>query len=228
MFQELITYTEQKALEKNKKYNVCIEITIKSADILTKKIPQIYKTVSCFDFLYKTYNFFEKVEEKELISGSYSYFIDKTKFINYKDDIILITISNGEKESFKNIESSIKQIREEKSNPINPINQINQINQINPILCLDDFNKKYNIYMIYFPKYNDEEIAKLNEQIEEQKLKMAEQEEEMQKQKKEMQIREKEMQEKMQIQEQNIKKLEEMVNNLSNQLNQQKNSNVIA
>ena len=40
--ERLIRYIESKSIQKEKNYNVCIEITIDSNDILTKKIPQLY------------------------------------------------------------------------------------------------------------------------------------------------------------------------------------------
>ena len=148
----LIKYFEKDEIHEDKIYNVCVEITVQSDDILKKKIPKLYKTISCFNFLYKTNNFFKNIDDKFLISESYGYFIDQTKFINFANNLILLTISNGKIDSFQNIENSIKEKRSEKNN--------------NAIKSLDYINTSFNIYMIYYPKYDDEELDKLNKRIE--------------------------------------------------------------
>ena len=144
----LIVFTEKKNLEE-KKYNICIEITVNSADIISKKIPQLYKTISCMNFLYKTNDDFSK---KSDISDSYGYFKNKTDFINYELDLIIMTISNGEFQIFRKIADEI--ISSRKAITDSPINR------------LDNLNNNYNIYMIYYPKYGDEEIEILNSKIE--------------------------------------------------------------
>ena len=148
----LIKYCEKDKIHEDKIYNVCVEINVQSDDILKIKIPQLYKTVSCLNFLYKTNDFFKNIEDKFLFSESYGYFIDQTKFINFANNLILLTISIGKIDSFQNIENSIKEKRNEKNN--------------NAIKSLDYINSSFNIYMIYYPKYDDEELDKLNKRIE--------------------------------------------------------------
>ena len=99
----LIIFIRKKELKEASKYNICIEITVDSADIISKKIPQIYKTISCMNFLYKTNNDFrESNKSTSDISESYGYFKNKTDFINYDLDLIIMTISNGKLEIFRN------------------------------------------------------------------------------------------------------------------------------
>lgn len=123
--ERLIKYSENKPINKEQYYNICIEITIDSKDIITKKIPQLYKDISCFNFLYKINNFFENITEKSLVSNSFSYFKERTKFIDYNNDLIIMTISNGKNNDFKNIEELIKKKRSENSDF--PINQLDSI-----------------------------------------------------------------------------------------------------
>ena len=42
----LIKYFEKDEIHEDKIYNVCVEITVQSDDILKKKIPKLYKTIS--------------------------------------------------------------------------------------------------------------------------------------------------------------------------------------
>ena len=193
--ERLIRYIESKSIQKEKNYNVCIEITIDSNDILTKKIPQLYKDISCFNFLYKTNNFFNEIKEKSLVSDSFSYFKEKTKFIDYTNDLIIMTISNGKNNNFKNIEKSIKEKRAEKSDY--------------SIAQLDSISSSYNIYFIFYPKYDDEEIYKLSSQIEEQKAKILNMEEEKKKEKQEMRSKMEEQERKMKEQDRKILNMEE-------------------
>ena len=66
----LIKYKEiernGEVISEDKYYNICIEITVQSDDILTKKIPQLYKSIACFNFLYKTYNYFQEIKESDM------------------------------------------------------------------------------------------------------------------------------------------------------------------
>ena len=153
----LFIFKKIKNLEESKNYNICIEITIDSADIITKKIPQLYKTVSCMNFLYETYNYFKGF--KNSISDSYRYFQKKTDFIDYNLDLILMTISNGKRNIFEKIEEETKKLRSISNSAIN---------------CLDNLNKNYNIYMLYYPNYADEELDKLNLKVEKQKTEINE------------------------------------------------------
>ena len=93
--EKLIEFCKKFTIDEKEQYNVCIEITIDSKDILSEKIPQLFKMTSCFNFLYNTNQFFNSIEDNSLINDSYSYFKDKTKFINYDKQLILLTISNG-------------------------------------------------------------------------------------------------------------------------------------
>ena len=204
--ERLIRYIENKSIKKEKNYNVCIEITIDSNDILTKKIPQLYKDISCFNFLYKTNNFFNEIKEKSLVSDSFSYFKEKTKFIDYNNDLIIMTISNGKNNNFKNIEKSIKEKRAEKTDY--------------SITVLDSISSSYNIYFIFYPKYDDEEIYKLSNQIEEQKAKILNMEEEKKKEKQEMTSKIEEQDRKMKEQDRKMKEQENKILNLQKQIDE--------
>lgn len=159
----LIKFNVKEKINEDEQYNICIEITVQSDDILTKKIPQLYKSVSCFNFLYKTNIFFRKIMEKnkDLINESYAYFIEQTKFLNYDKKLVLITISNGDFDSFKKNETLINEKRKE-------------LNCNNPIKSLDSINTSFYIFMVYYPKYDDEIIEQLNERIEKQNLEFLE------------------------------------------------------
>ena len=145
---------KNKGKSEDKKYNVCIEITVNSNDILKEKISQLYKAVACFNFLYETNKFFE-TKERNLINDSYDYFLKQTKFMNFKDDLIFITISNGKIENFQEIQNSIENKRKEEN--------------FNNIKYLDNINNSYNIYMLYYPTYDDNEIGNLQKTIDQQK-----------------------------------------------------------
>ena len=133
--EKLIKFCENYPIDMKEQYNVCIEITIDSKDILSEKIPQLFKMTSCFNFLYNTNQFFKSIEDNSLINDSYSYFKKKTKFINYDKKLIFLTISNGNINNFKDIQKEIENKRKENCN--------------NLIKHLDNINKLSNIYFIY-------------------------------------------------------------------------------
>ena len=152
--EKLIEFCKKFTIDEKEQYNVCIEITIDSKDILSEKIPQLFKMTSCFNFLYNTNQFFKSIEDNSLINDSYSYFKKKTKFINYDKKLILLTISNGNINNFKDIQKEIEDKRNEKSD--------------NSIKYLDNSNKLYNIYFIYYKQYRDDEIENMSETIRKQ------------------------------------------------------------
>ena len=177
----LLIFKEIKDLNEKKRYNICIELTVDSADIISKKIPQLYKTISCMNFLYQTNSNFQR--NSDVISDSYGYFIKTTDFINYTLDLIILTISNGKYEKFKTIEEETTKFRNTMVD--------------SPIKKLDDLNKNYNIYMIFFPQYKDEEIEKLNSKIEQQQKEMNELKKANDQQQKEMKSKIKYLEEKI-------------------------------
>ena len=153
----LVVYSENKPIEDGKTYNVCVEITIKSSDIINKKIPQLYKIVSGFNFLFKTNTYFNTIS-KEFNNASKAFFIEHTKFIDYNDELVIITCSNQDIKSFLEINEIIQRKRKENSNNVKEKNSIQLLDKTN-------LTYNYNIYMIYYPNYDDEEIFKLNELI---------------------------------------------------------------
>ena len=166
----LVVYSKNKPIEDGKTYNVCVEITIKSSDIINKKIPHLYKIVSSFNFLFKTNTYFNTVSN-DFNNESKAYFIEHTKFINYKDELIIIIISNQDIKSFLEINEIIEKKRKENLSD----------EKKNSVQLLDKKNLlyNYNIYMVYYPNYDDEEIFKLNEMIEDQQKKIEDQQKEI-------------------------------------------------
>jgi len=118
-------------------------------------------------------------KNKDLINESYAYFIEQTKFLNYDKKLVLITISNGDFDSFKKNETLINEKRKE-------------LNCNNPIKSLDSINTSFYIFMVYYPKYDDEIIEQLNERIEKQNSEFLEykQQQEEYKQRQENEIKE--------------------------------------
>lgn len=106
------------------------------------------------NFLFKTNKFFGSTKEKNVKDESYNYFISQTKFIDYCNDVVLITISNYKIEEFNKINNMIIKQREEAEK-----------GNINSIKYLDEININFNIYMLFYPKYEDEGVFELKEEI---------------------------------------------------------------
>ena len=251
----LFTYSEKNQIEDNKNYNICFEITIQSSDIINKKIPQLYKIVSCFNFLFKTNEYFKNLENKLLSEDSRKYFYDHTKFINYQDNLIIITVSNEDINKFKIMKETIEQNRleeekrekekkekeekekrekekkekeekkeekkEEEEKKEKEKKEKEEEEEIkNPIKLLDKINS-YNIYMIYYPKYDDQEIFDLKDKVDNQKKEIDNQKKEINNQKIEINnLKQENIKDKVEIE--NLKK---KIEELEKKFNETHNSN---
>ena len=137
---KFIKIQELHKIEDNKKYNICFEFTYNSDDIFIKKFPQLFKFILFFKFLYKLNKNF--TEHNKNLSEINTLFLNKTKFINFKNKLIIILISNG---VYENFEKTKKILNSETDNNYN--NYIKKIKEI---------NDSYNLYMVYYS--NKEEL----------------------------------------------------------------------
>ena len=141
----LINIQELYKIEDDKKYNICFEFTYNSNDIIIKKFPQLFKFILFFNFLYKlNKNFTDHYKNLNEIN---TFFLNKTKFINFKSKLIIILISNGIYENFEKIKKFLN--AEIYNDYIKKINEIND---------------SYNIYMIYYSN-RDELKEELKEEL---------------------------------------------------------------
>jgi len=144
-------------IKANEKYNISIEITTKTDDIIIKKTSQIFKYIAFYNFLYKLNDMF--IDKEKVVNDAYKYFKGKTKFINFKNKLIILTISDGDFNEFLNLQNNINQ---NKNSTINNLNNI---------------NLAFNVYMIYYFNYgeiekkildlkqNNENLQKVNEDL---------------------------------------------------------------
>lgn len=132
-------------IKQDEKYNISIEITTKTDDIIIKKTSQIFKYIAFFNFLYKLNGLF--IGKEKLVNDAYKYFNGKTKFINFKNKLIILTISDGDFNEFLTLKKNINQ------------NKNYEINNLNNI------NLAFNIYMIYYFNYGEIEKKILDLQI---------------------------------------------------------------
>ena len=141
----LYQYSSHIKLKNNINYNVCVEITVQTCDIIKKKFPQLYKNISCLTFLKAFYEFLngKKTIWQNSFSKTLEYFKNKTNFIDFKNDIVFITISNGTIESFNQI-----------------ITELEQRKKINDeVIKIFDAINNSNYYMIYYPTYDDKNTS---------------------------------------------------------------------
>ena len=156
-----INFIEVNPINDKEKYNICIEATANPSDVTTKKIGQLYKMTICFKFLYNMYGILNG--KQKCLSSSFSYFMDKTKFINFGHKLIFLVITNGNKEYFNNISKIISQNEGKNFNDNNNYTKTNDNN--NQIKLLQETNKAFNIYFLYYPKYDEIDIKELNNKI---------------------------------------------------------------
>ena len=137
----LYQYSSHTELKHNINYNVCVEITVQSSDIIKKKFPQLYKNISCLKFLQDFYEFLNKKKTfmQNPFSKTLEYLKNKTNFIDFKNEIVFITVSNGTIESFNQIITELEQRKKINDEAIKIFDAINN----------------YNYYMIYYPPYDD-------------------------------------------------------------------------
>ena len=126
-------------------YNLCFEITIQSKDVINKKIPQIYKFISFFNFMYKLNEFFENEkyneEERILLSSCKGYFLKKTKIFDFKYKIVILLVCDGLQEDFAKLQKDIQNLETGPND--NPLKALEKINGNN-----------YNIFLVYYPIYD--------------------------------------------------------------------------
>ena len=101
--------------------------------------------------------------KQKCLSSSFSYFMDKTKFINFGHKLIFLVITNGNKEYFNNISKIISQNEGKNFNDNNNYTKTNDNN--NQIKLLQETNKAFNIYFLYYPKYDEMDMKELNNKI---------------------------------------------------------------
>lgn len=139
-------------------FNLCFEITIQSKDVIEKKIPQLYKFISFFNFMYKLNEFFDNEkysdEERSLLSSSKGYFVKKAKIFDFKYKIVILLVCDGIREDFDELQKKIQNLKNEPKN--NSFKTLKQINENN-----------YNIFLVYYPIYDPaDKIYKMMENLE--------------------------------------------------------------
>ena len=148
----LFQYSSYTKLKNDIKYNVCVEITIQTNDIIKKNFSQLYKNIACLKFL-KTANDFlnkKKTSWKNFFGKNLEYFKNKTNFIDFKNEIVLITASNGAVDSFNQLKIELENRKKLKDEVTKIFDNINI----------------YNYYMIYYPVYDNEGIYNLDKKVE--------------------------------------------------------------
>ena len=126
-------------------FNLCFEITIQSKDVIKKKIPQLYKFISFFNFMYKMNEFFDNEkyneEEKSVLSLSKGYFLNKAKIFDFRFKIVILLVCDGIEEDFDELKNDVINLRKEENN--NSLKMLQNINENN-----------YNVFLVYYPIYD--------------------------------------------------------------------------
>ncbi len=149
----LFIYDKASQIKIDSYYNICCEITVNTNDIMSIKIPQIFKNMVCAKFLYEVYDFFKKERTKKgsVFSEVSEFFEKEVNFINFSNETVFITLSNGNINSFKELKNELKTGNSLSNKLIDMFNNL---------------KVKYNLYMIYYPNYEDKEIYNLYKQEE--------------------------------------------------------------
>ena len=150
---KLYIYNENEILKENVFYNICIEFGENSYDIIKKKFPQLYKNCDCFDFFKKLNKLFKQKNQETKIDFSQlsGYFINSFDFIDFDDEIILIIIFDGKPKSFENLKKELQKEKDQNDNFFEIFRKL----------------KNYNLYILYYPDFEDEELFNLNINIKE-------------------------------------------------------------
>ena len=159
----LFTYDKISQIKKDSYYNVCCEIAINTKDIINIKIHHIFKNIEYIKFLYELYKYLknERTKKRNVASEVSQFFEKETNFINFFNEIVFITLFNGNIDSFKELKNELK---------------IGNGLSSKSVDIFDNLKEKYNLYMIYYPNhypnYDDKEIYNLNKRLDKQEEKI--------------------------------------------------------